>query len=230
MPINESAKKLTFLNGETRDISSVKNTISKANGEVGVTTYNPFLSKDGTLFNKYLDYQGILDNPKISGRAKQYIMDATGLTPSAVKISQTATGAELSGANKTYGSTGNSIADTAQKYIGTPYVWGGESMDEGGMDCSGFVYAALRDAGYNIGRTTAQGYRNYGTKVSKDEMQAGDLVFYGKGEASHIGIYLGNGQVIHSSGGSKNTRNNPGKGVIVSDVNHRSDFIEARRY
>ena len=103
-------------------------------------------------------------------------------------------------------------------------------MSEGGMDCSGFVYNALKDAGYNVGRTTAQGYRSYGTKVSKAEMQPGDLIFYGNGEASHIGVYLGNGQVIHSSGGSKNTKSNPGRGVIVSNVDHRSDFIEARRY
>ena len=128
-------------------------------------------------------------------------------------------------------SSNGSITESAKKYLGTPYVWGGESMDEGGMDCSGFVYSALKDAGYNVGRTTAQGYRNYGSTVSKSNMQPGDLIFYGKNnEASHIGIYLGNGQMIHSSGGSKNTKSNPGKGVTVSNVDYRSDFIEARRY
>jgi cell wall-associated NlpC family hydrolase len=104
-------------------------------------------------------------------------------------------------------------------------------MSEGGMDCSGFVYNALKDAGYNYGRTTAQGYRSYGTKVSKADMQPGDLVFFGsKGKATHIGIYIGNGQMIHSAGGSKNTKSNPGKGVSTISVNHRSDFLEARRY
>ena len=53
-------------------------------------------------------------------------------------------------------------------------------MDEGGMDCSGFVYNALKDAGYNVGRTTANGYRSYGKVVSKDAMQPGDLIFFGK--------------------------------------------------
>lgn len=135
-------------------------------------------------------------------------------------------------ANRSSGSSSsNTIVNAAEKYMGTPYVWGGESMAEGGMDCSGFVYNALKDAGYNVGRLTAQGYRAYGKTVSKADMQPGDLVFFGsKNEATHIGIYIGNGQMIHSSGGSKNTKSNPGKGVCVTNVNNRSDFIEARRY
>ena len=128
-------------------------------------------------------------------------------------------------------SGGNNIVDSAKRYIGTPYVWGGESMAEGGMDCSGFVYNALKDSGYNVGRTTAQGYRGLGTKVNKSDMQPGDLIFYGKdNNASHIGIYIGNGQMIHSSGGSKNTKSNPGKGVSITNVDYRGDFLEARRY
>lgn len=122
------------------------------------------------------------------------------------------------------------IVNAAEKYIGTPYVWGGESMAEGGMDCSGFVYNALRDAGYDVGRTTAQGYRGYGKSVSKSDLQPGDLVFYGKnGKASHIGIYIGNGQMIHSTGDVDNTKEKPGKGVTVADINYRGDFLEARR-
>lgn len=128
------------------------------------------------------------------------------------------------------GSSSNNIVNAAQKYIGTPYVWGGSSAGQG-VDCSGFVYSALKDAGYNIERTTAQGYRSYGTQVSKSNMQPGDLVFFGSGgKATHIGIYIGNGQMLHSSGGSNNTASNPGKGVCVTNVDYRNDFIEARRY
>ena len=129
-------------------------------------------------------------------------------------------------------SSSSKIVNAAQKYLGTPYVWGGESMAEGGMDCSGFVYNALKDAGYKVGRTTAQGYRAFGKTVSKSQMQPGDIIFYGsnKNDASHIAIYIGNGQMIHSSGGSKNTKSKPGKGVSIANVDYRSDFIEARRY
>lgn len=218
---------------------------NKANTVFGTTsnnTNNPFLNKNGELFNPFLNYQKLLDNPSISQRAKNYITQATGLTPKTTTVTPTT----LTGQNgntvtptqtflsstQSGGTSDNSIANAAQKYIGTPYVWGGESMAEGGMDCSGFVYNALKDAGYDVGRTTAQGYRNYGTSVSKADMQPGDLIFFGKNnnDASHIGIYIGNGQMIHSSGGSKNTKSNPGKGVSITNVDYRNDFLEARRY
>ena len=215
----------------------------KANSVFGTTentasnTFNPFLNKNGGLFNPNLDYQRLLDNPNISQKAKNYIAQATGLSPtvkqqSAVVPNTTGPYRRTSGNTVQATATGNTIADAAQKYIGTPYVWGGESMDEGGMDCSGFVYNALKDAGYDVGRTTAQGYRSYGNSVSKSDMQPGDLIFFGKNnnDASHIGIYIGNGQMIHSSGGSKNTKSNPGKGVSIANVDYRSDFLEARRY
>ncbi len=207
----------------------------KANNVFGTTqtsqtnTYNPFLKKNGELLNPLLNYQKLLDNPNISQKAKNYITQATGLSPA---VTQQRTVVPSTAQTIKASATGNTIADAAQKYIGTPYVWGGESVSEGGMDCSGFVYNALKDAGYDVGRTTAQGYRSYGNTVSKSDMQPGDLIFFGKNnnDASHIGIYIGNGQMIHSSGGSKNTKANPGKGVSIANVDYRSDFLEARRY
>ena len=216
---------------KTANLQRTANNVFGKTAKADTNTLNPFLNKNGELFNPLLNYQKLLDNPKITQRAKNYITQATGLSPT---VTQQKAVAPITGGiaqtSNTAKATNNTIADAAQKYIGTPYVWGGESMAEGGMDCSGFVYNALKDAGYDVSRTTAQGYRNYGKSVGKSDLQAGDLIFYGKGgEASHIGIYIGNGQVVHSSGGSKNTKANPGKGVVISNVDHRSDFIEARR-
>lgn len=125
---------------------------------------------------------------------------------------------------------GNTFTQAADSFLGTPYVWGGESMSEGGMDCSGFIYAALNKAGYNVPRLTAQGYRKYGTVVNKSDLQPGDLVFFGTpNNATHIGMYYGNGKIIHSTGGSKNTKYNPGKGVSYKDLSAFGNYIEGRR-
>lgn len=227
---------------EAKRAEALRNRLNQLSGPIRENTvkeFNPFLTKDGNLFNPMLNYQQLLNNPNVSQKAKQYIAQATGLSPTVTErnaVAPSTSGAYTSSGNTVQATkpsaTGNTIADAAQKYIGTPYVWGGESMDEGGMDCSGFVYNALKDAGYDVGRTTAQGYRSYGTSVSKADMQPGDLIFFGKNnnDASHIGIYLGNGKMIHSSGGSSNTASNPGKGVSIANVDYRSDFLEARRY
>lgn len=239
---------------EKQKSSALQQTLNKVTGtnqNTNTNTVNPFLNKNGQLFNPLLNYQKLLDNPNISQKAKTYITQATGLSPTVTTTptqSQSSNGStqkqtsnigqqkivsfpQAVRSNQSVGNSDSNIVNAAKNYLGTPYVWGGESMDEGGMDCSGFVYNALKDSGYNVGRTTAQGYRSYGSKVSKSEMQPGDLVFFGNsGKATHIGIYIGNGQMIHSSGGSKNTKSNPGKGVSITNVDYRSDFLEARRY
>ena len=220
---------------KTMDLQQKASQVFGTNEESKSSTYNPFLKSDGTLVNPLLNYQKLLDNPSISQKAKNFISQATGLSPTATNTTTQSnngvTPTKFVSSEQNIGATNSNIVNAAKNYMGTPYVWGGESMAEGGMDCSGFVYNALKDAGYNIGRTTAQGYRSYGNTVSKSDMQPGDLIFYGKSnDASHIGIYIGNGQMIHSSGGSKNTASNPGKGVSVANVDYRSDFLEARRY
>ncbi len=254
MGVRDSFNKVTGLNTLENQGVEYEDKVSKMFGkeESKKKTYNPFLKSDGSLVNKYIDYQKLLDNPNVSANAKKFIREATGLAPTvtennvqSVTDSKTATGGikvntNLDAGGYTPQSTSVDISDAtaksnlvnaAQKYIGTPYVWGGESSAEGGFDCSGFVYNALKDAGYKVGRTTANGYRSYGSSVSRADMQPGDLVFYGKdGKATHIGIYIGNGQMIHSSGGSKNNASNPGKGVEIKNIDYRSDFLEARRY
>lgn len=211
-----------------KSVPAFRNKVSKIlNSDKASNVVNPFLDRSGKLVNPYIDYQKVLNSDSVSAKAKDFIQQATGLSP--VAAPTPAPAPVQTGGNVPQ--TESAIVNAAKSYIGTPYVWGGESLSEGGMDCSGFVYNALKDAGYNVGRTTAQGYRSSGTAVSKDEMQPGDLIFFGKdNNASHIGIYVGNGQMIHSAGGSKNTKDNPGKGVSVVNVNHRNDFLEARRY
>lgn len=90
----------------------------------------------------------------------------------------------------------------AEKYLGMPYVWGGSSPSTS-FDCSGFVCWVINNCGngWNVGRTTANGLRGKCSYVSLANAQPGDLIFFEKTYntvgASHVGIYVGNGMMIH---------------------------------
>ena len=93
----------------------------------------------------------------------------------------------------------SAIYKEAQKYVGTPYVWGGSTPDTG-FDCSGYVCWVYNQNGYNVGRTTANGLWNKSQHISEAEAKPGDLVFfegtYDTPGKSHVGIYLGNGMMV----------------------------------
>ena len=91
------------------------------------------------------------------------------------------------------------MLEEAEKYLGTPYVWGGSSP-ETGFDCSGYVCWVLNQSGWDVGRTTANGLWQQSAKVSEHEARPGDLVFfqgtYDTPGASHVGLYVGDGMMI----------------------------------
>ena len=91
------------------------------------------------------------------------------------------------------------MLEEAEKYLGTPYVWGGSSP-ETGFDCSGYVCWVLNQSGWDVGRTTANGLWQQAAKVSEHEAKPGDLVFfqgtYDTPGASHVGLYVGDGMMI----------------------------------
>lgn len=117
----------------------------------------------------------------------------------------------------------DSIIATAKQYIGVPYVWGGESPS--GFDCSGFVQYVFKKNGISLNRTVATQYK-HGYAVSKSNLQPGDLVFFQNtytSGLSHIGIYIGNNQFIHTSSS---------QGVTISSLSNSywaSHYHSARR-
>jgi cell wall-associated NlpC family hydrolase len=113
----------------------------------------------------------------------------------------------------------------AQRYAGTPYVWGGESGR--GFDCSGFIIRVMRDLGYKaLPHSAAEQFR-YGMPIANELLKPGDLVFFAntyKPGISHVGIYLGRRRFIHAAG--------TGLGTIVSSLDapkFRSKYAGARR-
>ena len=116
---------------------------------------------------------------------------------------------------------GAKIVAEAEKYMGIPYKWGGKHPSTG-FDCSGFVYYVFNQCGYPLSRIMSSQYKA-GTPVAKEDLQPGDIVFFqGTYTAgmSHTGIYVGNGQFIHS----------PSTGKSISYANLYSDYYVKHWY
>ena len=116
------------------------------------------------------------------------------------------------------------IVALAKTCLGIPYLWNGTTRK--GFDCSGFVYYVMKELGYAPNRTSSDQYK-MGTYVSKKNLKPGDLVFFAgtyKSGISHVGIYIGDGQFIHSP--------HSGDVVKISDLNssyYTSHYYGARR-
>ncbi|MBP3674697.1 MAG: SH3 domain-containing protein [Oscillospiraceae bacterium] len=178
------------------------------------------------------DYLDLTEAPyenKASSKSPLFFRggNSTGVTPSADALNGTSssTGNSSSSSSGTTSSgtttaTGAKIVETAKKYLGVPYVWGGASPS--GFDCSGFVYYVTRSLGFNTSRTLSAMYKQ-GTPVEKSDLQPGDIVFFKntyKSGISHVGIYVGDGKFIHS----------PHTGSVVSYADLNSDYYTNHYY
>lgn len=119
----------------------------------------------------------------------------------------------------------NNITSEAIKYIGCPYVWEGNSL-ENGSDCSGFVREIYKKLGVSLPRTSSQQSRA-GRAVNESEIKPGDLIFYGDSGVDHVVMYLGNGKLIHSSNKKSYTS---GGGVKTGNNIHYRNIVAIRRY
>lgn len=122
------------------------------------------------------------------------IPDGTGLLPKAdVQIVKANELIEQSG------NRGEAIVETGKRFLQLHYLWGG--MSSYGYDCSGFAYNMHRSVGIQIPRDASDQARA-GQLVEKEDLLPGDLLFFaheeGKGRVHHVGIYIGNGEMIHS--------------------------------
>ena len=121
---------------------------------------------------------------------------------------------DVSGTSATYTTNSDlrtSIVNNAMQYLGNRYVSGGSSL-AGGTDCSGFTSLLYAQYGYALSRTPQGQYTSNGRSVSYEQAQPGDIVCYSSNGSTctHVGIYIGNGQIIHSS--------TPSRGVITANI------------
>lgn len=113
-------------------------------------------------------------------------------------------------------SIGEQVVSYASQFIGNPYVYGGTSLTNG-ADCSGFVMSVFRQFGISLPRTSREQGRSGADIGGLENARPGDVVFY----EGHIGIYMGQNQLVHSS--------NPEDGIKVSPVTYKP-ILSIRRF
>ena len=106
-----------------------------------------------------------------------------------------------------------SLVQFALQFVGNRYVWGGTSLTNG-IDCSGFTMQVYARYGVGLPHHAAS-QPAYGKRIRASEAKPGDLFFYGSGSSiSHVGIYIGNGQIVHAS--------NARTGIKISNAYYRT--------
>jgi cell wall-associated NlpC family hydrolase len=120
---------------------------------------------------------------------------------------------------------GGIAARTAERFVGIPYRWGGNTVVDG-MDCSGFVRAVFNLCGVNIPRTSGEQFQT-GQGIDKTDLRDGDLVFFGDSASriNHVGIYVGDGRFVHAP-----RRGDDIKVSRVDESYFEKRFVGARRY
>ena len=196
---------------------NVRDSWTSSSTKVGTLSRNAAVTVTGTCSNGWYRIKDDGHTAYVSGGTKDdpYLSNEPGGAgvPGSVSSGGTVSG---SGA-------ATDIANFAMSFVGYSYVWGGTSPSTG-FDCSGLMYYVLTQYGYSMKRV-ANDQMTQGTAISRDNLQVGDLVFFGYGSyANHVGMYIGNGNFVHAS--------TPSTGVRVNSLNetyYNTRYIGARR-
>ena len=122
-------------------------------------------------------------------------------------------------------SSASSVIAYAKTLLGKPYVWGAQGPNS--FDCSGFTYYVFKNKAGIVLPRTSSAQSKYGTSVSWSNLKAGDLMFFdtngaNNGQVSHVGLYIGNGQMIHASSSQRK--------IVITSVNtsyYKNAFVNA---
>ncbi|NLU52188.1 MAG: SH3 domain-containing protein [Clostridiaceae bacterium] len=224
-PTNKPKGVVRYVNANKLNVRSEPNSESKLITSISrgdkVTYYETvgewariitWTDKKGYVLAKYL-----VNSEK---DVEKIVASASTTTKTSRGTQSTAAAAPLSEEGK---SLAQQIVDYAKTLQGVKYVYGGYSTK--GFDCSGFTKYVFAHFGITVPRSSSE-YWNFGTKVSRSDIAAGDIVLFdtdgGREDVSHVGIYIGGGNFIHAS-------SSKGKVVIMNLNSYRGKYMGARR-
>ena len=212
----ETKLKTLYIASETVNLRKEPSTdseiVSRLSLNVAVDVYS---EENGWSKVKVGEQEGYISSSLLSDKKKETSRASETLRTSENASSDTETGSAPPSQN------GGSVVETAKSYIGCSYSYGGSGPSS--FDCSGFTSYIYKQYGVSLNRTAAGQYSN-GTAVSRDELQPGDLVMFGKSGINHVGIYIGGGQIVHAA--------NPSRGVTTDTINsgyYYNNYVGARR-
>ena len=214
-PVQETKIKTAYISSQTVNLRKEANTSSDVLAKLSLNTaVDVYGEEDGWSKVKYGAMEGYISSSLLSDTKKETSRAAE--TPRATSTSseEKTTGAAPS-------AIGGTVVETAMNYIGSSYKYGASGPNS--FDCSGFTSYIYGQHGVSLNRTAAGQYSN-GVAVSRDELQPGDLVMFGKSGINHVGIYIGGGQIVHAA--------NPSRGVTTDTINsgyYNNNYVGARR-
>ena len=213
-PVEEKIK-TSYIGSETVNLRKEASTSSDVLARLSLNTaVDVYSEENGWSKVKYGAMEGYISSSLLSDTKKETSRSAE--TPRTnTETTQTTQAAVAPSA------IGSTVVETAMNYIGSSYVYGASGPSS--FDCSGFTSYVFAQHGVSLNRTAAGQYSN-GVAVSRDQLQPGDLVMFGKSGINHVGIYIGGGQIVHAA--------NPSRGVTTDTINsgyYNTNYVGARR-
>lgn len=228
---SQNTTKTMYVSSQTINVRETANTTSKVIKQLTLNTQVTVLSSDnGWAYVDINGTKGYIAENLLSSTKQETSRSATTsrsttnttntqATENTTQVASTADTATTTSNTSATSTTGSSVVSYAKQFLGCKYVYGGTTTN--GFDCSGFTQFVYKHFGVTLNRTAAAQYSN-GTSVTN--LQAGDLVMFGKSGINHVGIYIGGNTFIHAA--------NPSRGVTTDTLAsgyYKTNYVGARR-
>lgn len=223
--VEESKLKTLYIGSESVNLRKEANTNSEVVTKLSLNTaVDVYAEENGWSKVKVNGNEGYISSSLLSEKKKE---TSRSLETPRTKTSENSSENTKTSQEKETTTTvqvsgkGATAVETAKKYIGCSYVYGASGPSS--FDCSGFTSYVFKQHGISLNRTAAGQYSN-GVAVSRNQLQPGDLVMFGKSGINHVGIYIGGGQIVHAA--------NKSRGVTTDTINsgyYNNNYVGARR-